>query len=48
MCSNFGLDHHPKSRPDELPRLWYNGILRLYWWFRRKLFVRQIDREKAN
>ncbi len=46
MCSNFGMNHHPNARPDELHRLWYDKVVRFYWWIRRKLFVREIDHEK--
>lgn len=48
MCSNFGLDHHPNHRPDELQRIWADKLIRLYWWFRRKLFVREIDCDRAR
>jgi hypothetical protein len=45
MCSNFGINHHPGRKQALLERMWYDNAIRFYWWLRRKLFVREINRQ---
>ena len=43
MCSNFGFNHHPGRPPAALETRWYNAILNLYFFFRRKYFLYRLS-----
>lgn len=48
MCSNFGFNHHPSSKPCELESQWADLFKRFFAYLRSKFRTRSITLEPSE